>query len=463
VNSRVLRIELKRSVAPWAGVVILGGGLASLYLAGLWWRGAAGWASQWTSMALGTRTLLAYLWPIAVGLGALYGLRDSRSRMTELLTTTPRPVWRRAALPAGATAITLVSGFGLLVVWGAVQVTLGGTTYMPLGWLPISLVGALALVAGTLFGMGVARALPSALTPPALVVVFLVVSFLLQQRSDGERPSGLAPNRLAQLSPATAEPRETLLTLSGSVDLGQTLWLLGLLATGFALLVAATRRTRLLAVTPVLVGAALALLILPADPRHTYVVDRVAAALVCDGPVCVTKAHQSHLPDLAPHGKEALRLLHDALGDKAPDSVREDSALRANGDERELSGDAVLVDFDDPLIAHSTGEKLTRVLVGQGLAPNCWARSDRESGMQVEIPAQSVAVSWAFGDHHLEPLEKQATDEISRRTWSDAEAAWRNLTALSTAEQHSRIAEARAAALSCTTNQLEVLKGDTSR
>ncbi|MFG2715082.1 hypothetical protein ACGFX2_31655 [Streptomyces goshikiensis] len=463
MNGRVLGIELKRSIASWAGVVVLGSGLAFLYLInGAWWWGTAAWTDQWTSMALWTRYLLAFLWPLAVGLGALHGLRDSRSRMTELLRTTPRPAWSRAALPAGATAIALVSGFGLLVLCGGVQVALGATAYMPLGWVPISLVGALALVAGAVFGMGVARVLPSVLTPPVLVVVFLVVNVLLRQNTDGQVPSGLAPNPLSQLSPATADVREVLLTLSGSVDLGQSLWLLGLLVTGFALLVAATRRARLLAVTPVLVGAALALLVLPADPRDTYVVDRAAASLVCEGPVCVTQAHRSRLPGLAPSGEEALRLLHDALGDQAPKSVREETALRAILGERQLSGAVVLVDFDDPLIVRATGRELTRVLVAQGLAPNCQARTERESGTLSDVAAQSIAASWALGDHDLEPLEKEAADEYTRSTWAEAEAAWEKLTALPPAEQRSLIARARTAAVSCQ-DPLAVLTGDTPR
>ena len=98
MNGRVLRIELRRSVAPWAGIVVLTTALAFLYLVSTaWWRGTTAWTAQWTSLALWTRALLFYLWPLAVGLGALQGLRDHRSTMPELLTTTPRPAWHRAA------------------------------------------------------------------------------------------------------------------------------------------------------------------------------------------------------------------------------------------------------------------------------------------------------------------------------------------------------------------------------
>ncbi|MEW9518130.1 hypothetical protein [Streptomyces tubercidicus] len=467
MTGRVLRIELKRSVAPWPGIVVLGGSLAIFCLYdGLWWRGTAGWTAQWTSMALWTRSLLTFLWPLAVGTGAVYGLREPRSRMAELLTTVPRPAWRRAALPAGAMALALASGFGLLVLVGGVQVALGRTTYTPLDWLPISLVAALALVAGAVFGMGVARALPSVLTPPGLVLFFLMLTALLQQNSDETLPSSIAPNRLAQLLPVTAEPREMLLTLSGSVHLGQTLWLLGLLATGFALLSAVTRRARLLAVIPVLAGAALALLVLPAAARDTYVVDKAAAALVCDGPVCVTQANRSRLPELARRGKEALRVLHEVLGDKAPNAVREDTRLRAIADKREPepSGDVVLVDFDDRLLADATGEKLTRALIAQGLAPSCYGNNDREGGGRGNLPVQSVAVSWALHDSRLQPLAERGSDAYLRTIWPDADVAWQRLTALSPAEQRSRIAELHTAGLSCTAdNQLAVLAGKATR
>ncbi|MCD9586973.1 hypothetical protein [Streptomyces sp. 8ZJF_21] len=464
MNGRVLGTELKRSAAPVAGVLVPVGALAFIYLmSGSWWQSSEGWTAQWTSMALLTRTVLYYLWPIVVGIGALQGLRDSRSRMTELLSTTPRPAWRRALLPSGATALAVASGFGLLVLWGAVQVALGDTTYTHPGWVPISLVGTLALVAGALFGMGVARALPSVLTPPALVVACLAATILLQQNADGKRPTGFVPNRLSLLSPALAEPREVLLTLSGSVHVGQTLWLLGLLATGFALLIAASHRARLLALAPVLAGAALALLVLPADARSTYVIDKDAAARVCDGKVCVTRTHRSHLPALASQGEEALRVLRDVLGDRAPAAIHEDTALRAIGDSPHRSADTLLVDFEDPLLQRATGDHLTRYLIGQGLAPSCNPRSGRESGSLEETAFQSVTVSWALGDRDLEPLEKKADDRYSRATWQRAETVWKQLAAATPADQRARIAAAHEEAVSCTYEGMDVLAEGTAR
>ncbi|MET8211895.1 hypothetical protein ABZT51_39000 [Streptomyces sp. NPDC005373] len=460
MNVRVLRIELRRSVAPWAGVVVLATALAFLYLlSGPWWKGAALWTAQWTSMAMWTRFLLVMLWPLAVGLGALQGLRDPRSKMSELLTSTSRPAWHRAATGAGTTAITLASAFALLVLVGAVQV-LADTEYSHLGWLPISLVGALSLVAGAVLGMGVGRALPSPLTPPALFVgAFVFTNLLGQWTGDSAVPTAVVPNRISLLSPGVAEVRNVFLTLSASVHLGQTLWLLGMAATGFALLAATTPRARLLALTPVLAGAAIAMLVLPSDPRHTYVVDEAAAAQVCDGPVCVAKVHQARLAGLAGPGKKALSLLHDALDGQAPVSIRETTAPRALGATPERSRKAVLVDFDDEVIATAKGEELTRALLAQGMAPICSPRSGSESGMLTEIASQSIAAGWVLGD--LRPFH--GTIYSSREQLDAARPVWKKLKALPRAEQLSRINAMHAAAVSCKGDTLHVLAGGESQ
>ncbi|MFI5530137.1 hypothetical protein ACIA8O_16490 [Kitasatospora sp. NPDC051853] len=450
MNGRMLRIELRRSAAPWPGLLVLAGSLAVFFLIdGVWWRGTAGWTAQWTSMAMWTRYLLGFWWPLVVGLGALHGLRDSRSRMTELLATTPRTPWQRAAVPAGAVVLSLVACFGVLVLVGAVQVAAGESRYPTFGWVPISLVAALALAAGAVFGMGVARALPSVLTPPAVTVLALLAVNLLRHTGDHEVPEGLVSNRLALLSPAVVEPREMLLTLSGPVHLGQALWLLGLLATGFALLAAASRRARLLALAPVVAGASLALAVLPAQARDSYVVDRVAAGPVCDGPVCVTRANGARLPEVARRGREALEVLRGVLGERAPSAVTEDNRLRGLGEQRALSAGVVLVDFDERLLAGATGRELTRALVGQGLAPNCHGYNDREGGGTENVALQSVLASWALGDTRLVPLERPGADAYTRQVWDRAEAGRARLATLPPEQQRALVAEVRANSLTC--------------
>ncbi|WP_030407279.1 MULTISPECIES: hypothetical protein [Streptomyces] len=459
MNSRVLRTELRRSVALWAGAVVLVSALAFLYLIpGPWSRGTVRWTDQWTSTAMWTRSLLVYLWPLAMGAGALQGLRDHRSKVSELLSSTPRPAWHRAAALAAPTALTLVAAFALLVGAGGVRV-LAGTAYPHLGWLPVSLVGALALAAGAVLGMGVGRALPSPLTPPALTVGAFVCVNLLRAFDDEAVPTPSVPNRLSLLSPAVSQMRQALLTLSGPVHLGQTLWLLGLAATGFALLAAATLRGRLLALAPVLTGAVLALLVLPSDPRHTYVVDEAAAAMVCEGPVCVTKAHRARLDDIAGPGRKALALMKEALGDRAPDRIRESTEPRALGDTPQRSRTTVFVEFDDGLLAGARGQELTRALLAEGMAPSCFPRSENESGTLADIATQSIAAGWVLGEP--EPFDGTAHKPGDQR--EIARPVWDKLKAQPRAEQRSRIAAMHEAALTCKGDTLAVLSGGTSR
>ncbi|MGJ5826383.1 hypothetical protein [Streptomyces ossamyceticus] len=458
MNGRVLRIELRRSVAPWAGAVILVTALGFLYLlSGPWWKGTALWTAQWTSMAMWTRTLLIFLWPLAVALGALQGLRDHRSKVSELLASTPRPARHRAAVTAGATTLTLTLAFGLFVLQGAAQV-LTHARYHHLGWLPISLVGGFSLVAGAVLGMGIARALPSPLTPPALAVAAFLFTGFVRQWSDTAVPTSALPNRLVLLSPTVADVREILLTLSAPVHLGQTVWLLGMAATGFALLLAVTPRTRLLALAPVVAGAAIALLVLPSDPRRTYVVDEAAAAQVCDGQVCVARVHEARLDGLAGPGRKALGLLHNALGDRAPTTIRETTTPRGLIERPQRSRTAVLVDFDDDAFTRAGGEDLTRALVAQGIAPPCFARSQQESGTLGETAAQSVVAGWALGK--LEPI--RGTVHPAEEQLATARPVFRELEGLRWSEQVARIRAAHAAAVTCEGDVLTVLQGGAS-
>lgn len=246
---------------------------------------------------------------------------------------------------------------------------------------------------------------------------------------------------------------------SASVHVGRTIWLLGLAATGFALLVAATPRARLLALTPVLAGAALALLVLPSDPRRMYVVDEAAAERVCDGSVCVTKTHQARLTDLAGPGKEAPRPPHGALGGQAPVSVRENTAVRQDGAMPQRSRKAVFFDFDDDITAAAKGEELTWALIAKGMVPGCapvgWSRSGGED------IAQTVAVGRVFGDIRSLPGAEPASSrrEVNAKT----RAVWRKLKALPRAEQLSRIDAMRTAALSCKGDAFDALNGGASR
>jgi hypothetical protein len=291
--------------------------------------------------------------------------------------------------------------------------------------------------------------------------VFTALMHMSLGRTETTTATGITstePNRVSLLSP-TVEVRDALVTLSASVHVGQTIWLLGMAATGFALLVAATPSARLIALAPVLAGATLALLVLPSDPRRIYVVDEAAAELVCDGPVCVARTHQARLADLAEPGKEALRLLHRALGGQAPVSVRENTAVLPEGSTPQWSRNTVLFEFDDDIIAAAKDEELTGALVAKGMVPGCapvgW------SSFGGDEFAQTVAVGWVLGDLRWLP----GTEAASLRRQVDAETrpVWKELEALPRAEQLSRINAMRTAALSCEGDAFDALKGGAPR
>ncbi|MET1072327.1 MAG: hypothetical protein ABWY11_06730, partial [Umezawaea sp.] len=257
MNRRILGIELRRSVAPWAGVLVVVVALGFLYsLSGPWSHGAEVWTEQWTNAAGWGRFLLNVLWPLVVGAGALQGLRDHRSGVGELLSSTPRPVLHRALKTLGATAITVAAGYLLVFVVAAVQVV-ANEGYFHLGWVPTVLVGVLGVVAGAWLGIGVGRTLPSALTPPLLALASLVgMTFLTLGSEPDALLYGAVPTRVSLLSPAFSGVRDVFAVVSDRVSAGQAVWLVGMAATGLLLATASTARRRLVSLLPVAVGAA---------------------------------------------------------------------------------------------------------------------------------------------------------------------------------------------------------------
>jgi hypothetical protein len=189
-----------------------------------------------------------------------------------------------------------------------------------------------------------------------------------------------------------------------------------------------------------------------------YVVDTAAAELVCDGHVCVTRTHQSRLADLAGPGNKALRLLHGALGDEAPTSIRENTTVLPHGAAPRWSRETILFSFDDGIIDAAKGEDLTRALIAQGMVPGCsfvgW------SGTLNDAAAQSIAASWILGD--LKPLvgsPHSSADQIAL-----ARPVWKKLKALPRAEQRARIDAMHAGAISCKGGDaFDVLSGGASR
>lgn len=455
MNARILRIELRRTIAGWAGLVAVVIALGFLYsFSGPWSKEPLAWNEHGLLAASWSRFLLVFLWPIAIGAGVLQGMRDSRSGMTELLTTMSRPGRHRAAKLAAALAGVLVLGYLLIFAVGAVQVAFHDG-FVGLGWLPVLLVGVLAMCAGAWLGLGLGKLLPHPLTAPAAAVAAFVATAVLQfVPANGNPLEGAFPIRVALLAPAF-NVYDPFLTTASRMDLGQAIWFLGMAVTGFLLLTAVSVRAKALAVLPAVAGLVIAVPVLPTTVAEARVPDPSATAQVCDGPVCVTRMHEDQLARLAEPGREALRLLGTLP--EAPVRVVELDQRLEPGEVPPRAADVVLVDLvGTSARVHTEPGDLTRSLLAGAGTPSCYSsRGQRGEPFMDELAARTIMASWFLGE--FEPLKGY------RLAGDDEMRSWTALRALPEDEQRRRIIAARRAGLTCQGNQLEILTGGVTR
>ncbi|MEV5719421.1 hypothetical protein AB0L41_36520 [Amycolatopsis mediterranei] len=442
----IFRIELRRSIAPWAGLALVVFALAFLFLlSGPWWKIPAPWSANTTTTALWIRFLLQFLWPVVVGAGAIQGMRDSRSGMTELLGTTPRPAWHRALRLAGA--VGALAALGYLVVFGVgVAEVLAHDGFVSAVFLPVLGVGVLAVVAGCWLGLAVGRLLPHPLTAPGLAVLTLVGTVLCWMSLERGLDAVL-PRRAGPLAPALAEPRGSMVTTTVSLDVGQTAWFLGLAVTGFLLLSVQSVRARLLSLLPLVAGAAIAL---PLFPAEALTADSVAARKVCDGPVCVAELHRDRLAALAGPGREALAMLAKLPG--APTRVEEQIAPGSPIERPGRDPGVVLLDFqhNEELLTADASDLRVAVLSGAGV-PSCEGPSAPSVS---DRGARMIAAAYFTGE--LKPLPEYLRNWFKRQS-GPIEQAWRQFRALPADVRFARIVALRRALLTCQGDPMDTL------
>ncbi|MBF9130671.1 hypothetical protein I0C86_17145 [Plantactinospora sp. S1510] len=448
---RILRIELRRSAA--LGVALLSLVVATATLLSY----TEGFAGRWMQLAVSGRSLLMVMCPLALAGGAWLGRRDSRSRVDELFTSTARPRWQRVLPTAGALAITLVTAYILMLLIGAAWV-LPTAGYFPIAAIAVSAVGVLSLIAAGWLGMAAGRAMPRLVTAPALAVVsvallallpdYLSVASMVEDRSD---PAALL------LTPVYIGGLDDLQTVVARVNLTQALWLAALAATGLLLLGAVGRRAITLAVLPAVLGAAVAIPLMPTGGYDAAAaVDPDAAELVCDNDgwqVCVTRAHAGLLPDVVGPARLALTMMAAKLPGAPSRAVEtrrvqswaqpDDAAPAAKADR------AHTLVFDAPPIGRTGRADLTDADFLPGLLEAAWRQ---DCGGQQEDQdaylARTVAAAWLTGQL-----------PVAQSWWvpGDPErvsAAYQTLIGLPEAEQERRMVEARDAALACRTDAL---------
>ncbi|TDV51922.1 hypothetical protein [Actinophytocola oryzae] len=424
----ILRTELRRSTAPVVGITLPVLSLALLYsTTGPWGKTTAPWDEQWIGLAQWTRYLSLFLLPLVLGAGAWQGMRERRSGVLELFASTPRTAWRRVLPTACAVGLALTAGYLVLLVFGGVRVT-KTASYFPVGWLPVAGVMVLALVGVALLGAGIGRLVPWLVAPPVLAVALLAGLVVLDQAG--------WPRLLTPVFSGLEVGVHT--SVAGSVTVSQALWFTGIGLTGFGLLFATKATTRVAALLPVVLGAAVAVPVL-SGVDSVVVADPAARALVCDddGPrVCVTRAHADYLPAITGPARRALTLLGRLPS--PPTSVVEmvpEERLRAPAGATPVF--ILTLPLPDP------DELETRILGSVG-APDCGLTYDWEASDRL-IAARIIVAGWLTGE--LKPVP--GINYVWDRLRSDIEDTWRALRALPPAEQASRVAALREAAVFC--------------
>ncbi|MFD2420890.1 hypothetical protein [Amycolatopsis pigmentata] len=444
LNPRILRIELRRSSALVVGGLLFLAGVAGLYPLVATHQGD-GLDGRWFPVLVTfERIMLVVIWPLALGGGAWHSRRDRRSRMDELLATTPRPVRLRVPPGAAAMAISLVLAYLLILAAVAVGVT-GHTDYGAMNWLPIVGVGALSLVAGAWLGMGIGRLMPSVYTPPLLVVAGFLVLLAPIELSRTESPGALGlfmPNLRLQFNEYS--------TIAGSMSLAQTVWFSALAASGL-LLFMLTRRGALVAVVPALAGLVVALPIASGAPADGVVADPVAAAEICttDGEpvVCMTRAHARGLSRMVGPARRALKLL--AVLPDAPTSVHEVTDFRPGP---QPAGEAWLNTNSLTVTRKADDDELVvSILAGAGTR-ECAYRDVSDANYRL---VRSIAAAWLYGVYPA-PGERRS---FGPAAWPEADADWKQLKALPEPEQVKRIAAVRRAGFTCPNNLTAALTG----
>ncbi|MFC3894362.1 hypothetical protein ACFOWZ_23015 [Lentzea rhizosphaerae] len=435
---RGLRIELRRSSALWAGLLVVVSGTAMLLLLT---TETAKWPGNSTSAVLALREPLAYVWALVVGLAVLQGMRDSRAGVGELFATTSRPGWVRLGALASAVA-GVVAAATLLLCLGVIGRVAVGGGFVSAGFVPLVLPVVLAAAGSVVLGLAVGRLLPHPLAVPVALVATFTVATMAAQAQDVRSPDGVIPP-LALLVPVLAPPSSDLVTTSTSVDVGQIVWFVGLGVTALLLLVSRSWRGRLVALVPAGLALALAVSILPARLSDVLVTDSIAGRMVCDGPVCVSRVHQASLPAAAEVGRDVLKKL--SVLPHPPTGVREDTSAMAHFAVPLRSSDIVYLNSQLPpsALTMSPGQLRLEMLAGAGVSP-CTTPNTLNSR---EVVVRYLTAGYFNGE--LAELASEPHFWNSSHMRSALDEAWRAFRSQPPAEQLKRVAKAREMLLTC--------------
>lgn len=447
---RVLAIELRRSAAPETALILLVIGVVTLFFA----EGIA-FSAGWMQLAISQRLYLALLWPLAVAAGAWQSRRERRSKVDELFASTSRPRALRTAPTLAAMAIAVTCGYLAEGIVGAAWIA-GTARYLPASALFVTAVGVLAVIAAVWLGLAAGRLLPWPVVAPALGVAALALLLLIPGATHPRGWLALVFSPIYEMNmpgPWTTVP--------GRASLSQAIWLAALAVTAVLLVVSGNWRLRAAALVPLVLGAVLAITVMPRDNRYvTEAIDPVAQRLVCaeDTPaVCLSRAHSGLLPEVTSGARQGLAVLAKLPG--APTQVHEDTTYYPHPSPA-WRDDVVLLTVETGPNGHLAKGTDVRAEVVAGAFASPQSCEGKSAG-----PVQRLAAaSWLLGSkpvatpaHDSEPLaEAVKTDPQSV---AEAVKMWQALQRLAPADAQARVVALRKAALSCTVDDTMLSAG----
>ncbi|MFG1921834.1 hypothetical protein [Cryptosporangium sp. NPDC048952] len=299
--TRIFGIELRRSSALGAALLIAAAGAIVLHAT------PGRWSTGWMALAMIQREYLVVMAPLAMAAGAWQSYREHRANVAELFASAPRPRPQQVAPTLAATGVAVVVAY--LVTLAATAPRIADTArYLPAAAVVVVAVGLVAMIASVWLGLAIGRLVPALATAPALAVVgFALLVFAPQALPDGGATAAFAPAMGMSLFSDYD-------TVSGGVSAAQAVWMAAVAAAGVVLFAVRNRAVvAVAALLPLAVGATVTALVVPTgDAYDRGTLDPVAQQLVCtdDAPrVCVSRVHESLLPEVVPKARHALGLL----------------------------------------------------------------------------------------------------------------------------------------------------------
>ncbi|MFJ3820549.1 hypothetical protein [Streptomyces nodosus] len=422
--NHVLGIELRRSAALGAALLIAVAGTIVLYATG------GRWSAGWLALATTQREYLALLSPLALAAGAWQSYREHRANVAELFASAPRPRPLRI-VPILATTASAVLAAYLVTLLAAAPRIAGTARYLPPAAFAVVAVGLVAMIASVWVGLAVGRLVPALATAPALAVTgFVLLVFAPHALPDGGIATAFSPLGTSMFSDYD--------TVDGRVSAAQALWIAAIAAAGVVLLAARNRRLALTALVPLAVGATATTLLVPTGDAYARgTVDPAAQRLVCteDTPrVCVSRAHEGLLPEVAPKARHALALLSPTSVVQAHEDTTTYSPPTAPEPRPDTALMQVTVDSRGHL-AHPERFELAMLIGAFVTPPACENMSDFDGA--------TAAAYWL--------LDREPTVGLDGASLTDRKAVdlWKDLKQLPRAEAEARVVAVHRAAQQC--------------